>query len=171
MDALPLRIAVTGHRPDGLFGYDFAHPGWQWIRDELQRILTEFSAQGPVECVSGMAIGVDQVFAEEVLAAGLPLVAFVPFEGQERRWPPAAQRHYHDLLSRALRRLTVSTAAWRQAFLDRNQAMVQACDVMVAVWTGKESGGTYHCLGAALRAGRPVLWVDPVRRRSVLVGA
>lgn len=170
MDAAPLRIAVTGHRPKDLFGYDMQHPGWQWLRGELQRVVEEISARGPVQCVSGMAIGVDQVFAEVALESAWPLVAYVPFPGQESRWPPQARVHYNHLLRRASMVYVVCGAPSLDAFFVRNQAMVDAADVVVTVWTGKASGGTHDCLQAALRAGRPVVWIDPVARRVVDVG-
>jgi len=112
---------------------------------------------------------VDQVFAEEVVASGAALAAYVPFEGQQSRWPTASQAHYERLLRRACRVRTVSRIPGVEAFHKRNRAMVEDCDVVVAVWNGKQAGGTHHCLTAALEAGRPVVWLDPEARQSVLV--
>jgi uncharacterized phage-like protein YoqJ len=171
MDASPLRIAVTGHRPKDLFGYDLHHEGWQWVREELAQLIEEFSAAGACEFVSGMALGVDQVFAEEVLAARQVLVAFVPFAGQDRLWPPRARAHYRRLLERAARVVTVALQGSLQAFHDRNQAMVDHADIVVAVWSGRQRGGTFHCVQAALAAGRCVVRVDPVARHASCVGS
>lgn len=161
-----LRVAVTGHRPGDLFGYDLAAPGWQWLRGELRSLLAEL---GATEAVSGMALGVDQVFAEVALDAGVPLAAYVPFAGQDRIWPTESQVAYRALLARAARTVTVSQVAGAQAFLERNAAMVRDCDVVVAVWTGKDSGGTAHCVRTALAAGRPLVWLNPVSRSATLV--
>ena len=168
MDASPLRIAVTGHRPEDLFGYDECE-GWRWLRAVLRRVVGDLSGGGACELMSGMAIGVDQEFAAVGLDAGLPVEAFVPFPGQESRWPPEAQAHYRRLLRRC--RVQVVSPCWsKEAFQRRNEAVVDACDVLVAVWTGKPSGGTFRCLRYALDVGCRIVWVDPVRRRVADVG-
>lgn len=171
MDALPLRVAVTGHRPQHLFGFDSSHEGWKWLQAQLRRLVAEAAAQGPCEFLSGMALGVDTVFANEVVRAHQPLVAFVPFDGQDTRWKLADRLHHEHLLRCCCRVRFVSRLPSLEAFHRRNQAMVDACDVVVAAWNGKSSGGTYHCLQAALAAGRPVVWLDTEARRVVLVGA
>lgn len=162
-----LRVAVTGHRPGDLFGYDMGSEGWQWLRQTLAEVLTGFGV--PVEAISGMALGVDQVFAEVAIDEGVPVVAYVPFRGQDGRWPPESRATYLDLLAQCAREVVVSPVASAAAFLRRNEAMVQVCDVLVAVWNGKTEGGTYHCLQYGLAQGRPVLHVDPVRRAVTLV--
>lgn len=180
MDASPLRIAVTGHRPKDLFGYDPAHPGWQWVRGQLLRVLREFGAQGPVECISGLALGVDQVFFHVARGAGLPVAAYVPFEGQDRMWRAPDRRAYAEMRAQACRTVVCRTLTPGQdggfsygdvveALHARNGRMVEDCDLIIAVWTGKSVGGTAQAVRTALAAGRPVLWVDPVARHSMLL--
>jgi len=162
-----VKVAVTGHRSADLFGYG-AHEGWDWLRDTLRHLLEDL---GATEAFSGMALGADQVFARAALDAGVPVVAYVPFLGQERLWPFSSQAAYGFLLDRCRERVVVSSSPSRTAFLERNTAMVDAADVVVAVWTGKGSGGTHHAVQEALRLGKAMVWVDPVRRQVWLVGS
>lgn len=170
MDASPLGIAVTGHRPADLFGYDRTHPDWGWLRMQLRQIVEDLAASELPVLLSGMAQGVDQEFADLGVTQGWPVEAFVPFDGQQSRWPAEAQTRYRRLLRRCSRVRFVSCTPSMQAFLVRNEAMVQACDVLIAVWTGKRWGGTFRCLEAGLAAGRHVVWLDPVARRILDVG-
>jgi uncharacterized phage-like protein YoqJ len=163
-----VKVAVTGHRPKDLWGYD-AGEGWAWLRGTLCGLLVEL---GATEAISGMALGVDQEFAYAALEAGVPVAAFVPFEGQERRWPASSQAAYRALLARCARQVVVSQVASVEAFHARNTAMMQACDVAVCVWdSSRRSGGTFHAVGEALRLGVPIVWVDPTMRQVWLVGS
>jgi uncharacterized phage-like protein YoqJ len=165
MDAPPLRIAVTGHRPKDLFGYDRTHEGWGWLRATLRTLVDELAAGRPVELLSGMAQGVDQEFADMGIMAGYPVAAYVPFDGQEAAWPAPAQALYRRLLRRCTRVLFISSVRSVASFFRRNERMVEDSDIVIAVWTGKAEGGTAHCVQAALDARRPMVWVDPVQRR------
>jgi predicted Rossmann fold nucleotide-binding protein DprA/Smf involved in DNA uptake len=162
-----VKVAVTGHRPKDLWGYD-ACEGWDWLRSTLRALLGEL---GATRALSGMALGVDQEFAQAALDVGVPVVAYVPFEGQDRIWPAASQAAYRALLSRCSELVVVSQSSTRQAFFDRNFAMVQAADVTVAVWSGKQFGGTYHAVQQALTLRKPLVWVDPFARQAWSVGS
>jgi uncharacterized phage-like protein YoqJ len=163
----PLRVAVTGHRPGELFG-DTDRPAWSWVRDELRLLLRSFRGGRWCEAISGLGPGVDQVFAEVALGMGCPLAAYIPFEGYEKVWPEQTQARYRTLLARAARR-SVQPARCQAPIVARNAAMVRDCDVLVAVWDGAPGGGVDECVQGALRVGRPVVWVEPRRRTTMLV--
>ena len=101
MNSGPMQgIMVTGHRPDKLGGYgpsetQAAVRTWLWERVKLHALYNE----DPF-AISGMALGVDQWFAEEALDLGVPVHAYVPFEGQESRWPEPSRYAYGKLLKR-----------------------------------------------------------------------
>ncbi len=168
-------MSVTGHRPKDLFGYDEHIEGTQWILATLRSLVEAFMARSSETVfVSGMALGVDQWWAEAAQSCGGRLHCYVPFAGQELAWKdPAARARYRHIGRRAeqvhytrgedqLRERSFSEV--RELLLARNDDMVSVADVVVAVWSGKRSGGTYHCLRSALRAGKRVLWVDPFQR-------
>lgn len=115
------------------------------------------------EAISGMALGVDQWFAETCIVLGIPFTAAVPCDDQERLWPEESQRHYRELLAKAHHVRVVSPgpyAAWKMQA--RNEYMVNECDVLLAVWDGS-SGGTANCVRYAEKVGKPVWRIDPKR--------
>jgi uncharacterized phage-like protein YoqJ len=149
-------LAATGHRPDKLGGYS----------PEIHRRLVHFArsylqtAEGAQSAISGMALGWDMAWATAALDLGIALIAAVPFDGQERRWPAEAQRMHAQLLRRATRVCIVSPgpyAGWK--FERRNEWMVDRADRLVALWSGAP-GGTARCVAYASRSGKPVenLW-------------
>ena len=160
------RIMVTGHRPNKLDGYaNLNGPVSGWVFETLHRWLRENSDH--IEyAITGMAQGVDQLWANACRMADVPYVAMIPFVGQEARWPAGARRRYTDILHRALRVDVVVTppprtdAAARDALLLRNTAMVREAHHGIAVWDTSR-GGTSHAVGL-LRAADKLLWhIDP----------
>lgn len=140
-----MRIAVTGHRPDKLGReYDYHGPYSSFIRQELRKILQKYS---PIQAISGMALGVDTIFAQEALDLQIPVLAAIPFEGQERKWPHKSQKIYQQLLDDVLTTLhVVCDGGYNSAKMQiRNEYMVDNCDVLVAVWNGMQ-GGTMNCV-------------------------
>lgn len=157
-------IAVTGHRPDKLFGYDLMAPGYGAIRTELKKIFTEY---GCAALWTGMALGIDQLAALAVLdlndaGAGITLKAAIPCQGHSSRWPERSRLLYDAILSKCQEKITVTPepyAAWMMQ--KRNEYMVDRADLVVAVWDGGKNGGTWNCVNYALKKDRPVLRIDP----------
>ena len=138
-------LAGTGHRPNKLGGYG-AEARFRLIDVAIEQ-LNELQ---PIKVISGMALGWDTALAEAALQLKLPLVAAVPFSGQESMWPFASRQRFKELLSQASEVHYVCApgyAAWKMQV--RNQWMVDECDVLLALWNGTK-GGTANCVGYAL---------------------
>jgi uncharacterized phage-like protein YoqJ len=149
--------AVTGHRQ--------LSPDQQlFVESELDRVMEKFAAE---VAISGMALGVDTWWAEIALERGVALHAYLPFPAQADRWPTEAQERYLRLLELATEVVTVAPTYRPSAFQERNQAMVEACDVLVGVWDGRRTGGTWNCLEYARQVGRELVLVNPASRRTV----
>lgn len=139
-----LRVAVTGHRPNKLGGYDkmfklkeFARECFEQYKDQIGVVYT------------GMALGWDQAVALACVELEIPFIACVPFEGQEKMWPKSSQLNYQELCSKAKEIVCVSGpgySSWKMQL--RNQYMVDSCDRLVAMWDGTE-GGTKNCVDYA----------------------
>ncbi len=90
---LPGSVGVSGHQ--ARTGID-----WEWVAKSVGDVLRE---KAPVSRVfSSLAAGSDQVFAEEALAQGIPVTAFIPFPDYERCFTEGLGR-YRELLSRCER--------------------------------------------------------------------
>lgn len=151
----------TGHRPDKLGGYDRDAALNRAVRDELSRVVEDLSAKGVEHWCSGMAIGVDMWGAEAVLDHSLRLVAAVPFPGQDSKWPPDTRIRYLELLGMADRVEVVEDEFSYAAFQRRNEWMVDHVDAVVAVWDGREDGGTWNCVEYAREQDVEIIRVDP----------
>lgn len=156
--------AGTGHRPDKLGGYSEAVTAR--LVDLARAALLHYR---PEKVISGMALGWDTALALAALELGIPLIAAIPFEGQEKAWPAVSQARYRDILSRATEIVIVSAgrySGWKMQV--RNEWMVDRCDILLALWDGSE-GGTRNCLRYAERKGTQVsnLWVSWMRYACV----
>jgi len=161
-------VAFTGHRPRKL--QSEAIPT---IRRALADIVGRVLRKYPnAVFLSGMALGVDQWAAEAVLAARdagarCRLVAVLPFEGQQDRWPRPDRERYLSILERADLVIPLvmgmpprSPAHARRLLLARNRWMVKAARAVIAVWDGSP-GGTAYTVRFALKSGRVVMRFDP----------
>lgn len=156
-------VVATGHRPQSLPGGFKNRELHQRIKKWINRKFLESQAD---YAISGMAIGMDQWFAEECIALNIPFTAALPFEGQENKWPPRSQEHYRWLLSKATKIVyvdrepgyisdSVSPGVYHPyKMLKRNEWMVDQLkegDKIFSLFKGGEKGGTYQCLKYAKR--------------------
>lgn len=152
-------VAVTGHRPGKLWGYDYNHPKYKELGNVLGSHLLE------LECdyaISGMALGVDTIFALVVLQLDIKLECAIPCFDHEKRWYNESIKLYHHILNKAhiITQVTKSyfTPRCMQA---RNEYMVDECDVLIAVWDGVEQGGTWNCVRYAKTKGKRIIFINP----------
>ena len=143
-------IAGTGHRPDKLGGYS---------DDATMRVIDfatkKMAESRPSRIITGMAIGWDMALAQAAMNLNIPYHAYVPFEGQELKWPMSTRLYYKVLLNKADHIKICSTGGYSKASMQlRNQQMVDDCDVIAALWNGS-SGGTQNCLSYAMTVGKP----------------
>lgn len=153
-------LAATGHRPNKL-GHDYELTGeiCSRIRNELENIICDYR---PSKMISGMALGVDTIWAELALKHNYPLIAAIPFRGQEDAWPQASRDRYNKILNHPLtQKYIVSSGGYSSHKMQiRNEWMVDNCDVLVAVWDGSE-GGTGNCVIYAESIYKQIIRVIP----------
>jgi uncharacterized phage-like protein YoqJ len=150
-------IAVTGHRPDKLPGrYDLKDPKNLEIQHRIELALKRLA---PSVGITGMALGIDQMFALTCIKLKIPFIAMPPFKGQELIWPPESQKLYHKILEKAMKVEYVTEppySAWKMQ--KRNVALVDASDILLAVWDGSE-GGTKNCIQYAEKAKKQIEYI------------
>ena len=147
-------VAVTGHRPQKLGG--FTNQTFNALTDLARDWLR---VNQPSKVISGMALGWDQALAQASVDLGIPLIAAVPFEGFESRWPITSQKAMARLLDQADEVEVVHLYPGNTALQLRNEWMVDRADKMLALWDGSW-GGTFNCIKYAVKCGRPIenLW-------------
>jgi uncharacterized phage-like protein YoqJ len=156
-------IGVTGHRPDKCGGFS---------DDVLIRMISVarsyLEPRKVIKLISGMAVGWDTACAIAALKLGIPLVAAIPFDGQDMRWPKEARERYRHLCGRAgevVRVCEGGYAAWK--LQKRNEWVVDESQWMLALWDGS-AGGTGNCVAYAEKVGREWdnLWPEFSRLRA-----
>ncbi len=158
-----MKICVTGHRPSKLYGYDLTHPKWIALKEKFKEILVENHCE---EAITGMALGVDTVFALAVLelkAAGYPikLHCAVPCLNHPNKWPKESIDMYNDILSKADIVKVVSNTPYHSWVMQkRNECMVDLSEKVIAVWTGA-AGGTANCVRYARECEKEIIQIVP----------
>jgi hypothetical protein len=151
---------MTGHR-------DLRDPATsRWVSE---MIGLELERQGASSGVCCLAVGADQVFAEEVLNRRLELRAILPSRRYEETFESAEERAgYRKLLARASRVITLPyDDNSDEAFLAGGKAVVDASAVLIAVWDRQPAaglGGTADIVEYARRAKRPIVHINPTHR-------
>jgi hypothetical protein len=155
------RVAVTGHR-------DLPEPTCKLVSAAIAKELERF---GPIDGISSLAEGADQLFAEQVLKAGGALTAVVPSAHYGRSFATidggAAYRRLRAL-AREVIELPFSSPS-EEAYWVAGQRVVGLAEVLLAVWDGTPSrgvGGTADVIAFAGQRGVPttVLWPPGSRR-------
>lgn len=154
------RIAVTGHRPDKLFGgYDYPNKKYDKILTKTRLALFTLL---PDVVYTGMALGFDQLVAQVCIDLKIPYVACIPFLGQESRWPRKSQEKWQYYVDNACEKVIVSDGAYTVEKMQiRNEYMVDHCDLLLACYNGDKTGGTYNCVEYAKMIKKDIFILKP----------
>lgn len=152
-----LVAAGTGHRPDKLGGYG----------DKAFELLVTAAIKGITEndidlMIVGMALGFDQALAAACIELSCPFLAYIPCKDHPNRWPVESQIKYKWLLEYAQEIVMVSEepfTAW--CMQKRNEAMVDDCDLILAMYDGT-NGGTHNCIKYAEKQEKPIVNLYPL---------
>jgi uncharacterized phage-like protein YoqJ len=159
-------LMVTGHRPNKLIGgYDYKSEMNMILRNELYRIISESDCN---HFISGGALGVDQLFALEVIRLkkdnpemGIILEIAVPCRNHSSKWFPKSIEIYDYILKHADKVTLVTDAEYAPRLMQiRNEYMVNNADFVLAVWDGS-AGGTKNCIDYAKSKGKLIEYLNP----------
>ena len=167
-------IALTGHRPQALAGYNLSAPFYTALEEGLLSIARRaLERYGKLVLHSGMALGADTVWSKAILRLreefpeDVYFVAEVPVRTQPDRWIGERDR---DLWREHVKTADqvriygeVYSVRWLHA---RNHGMIDAADLLIAVWNGSETGGTAEAVGYAQKHGTRLWRIDPDRLKS-----
>src|SRR5258708_9084404 len=156
-----ITMGFTGHRklPDNNAEYKTPAAIYEFVSNSIERVLTDLK---PSNAISGMAIGSDTIAAEVCLKLNIPLILAIPFRGQELRWPKEAQEKYNQILKQAKKLEYISPegySAWKMQ--TRNEWIVNNCDILIGIFNGERSGGTFRCIQFAKKQKKKIIIIDP----------
>ena len=145
--------AVTGHRPKG-FPWNYRDSDCiqhkKYLKS-LENAVRELIEDGFNHFISGGAIGADQDFAEIVLKLKkhyfhIRLEVAVPCPDQGLKWRENDKERYKRILKQADFINILSTNYSPHCMQERNEYMVDKCDLLLVIWNGQKCGGTYNTL-------------------------
>lgn len=164
-----MKITITGHRPNALYGYDLMDPRYLIIRDRIREFLL---ANGCTDFYTGMALGIDQLGALEVIdlkskGHDIKLHAAIPCQGHSSKWPQKSQDLYDAILSKCDTKTIVTDKPYSPYLMQmRNIWMVDQADQVLAVYDNRKPGGTKNCVDYALSKNKPVWRIHPFNPTS-----
>ncbi len=156
---------VTGHRPKYFpFQREDNDPRYINYIDQLYLELEKLIREGYRDFISGMADGADIDFANHVLffrdiEEDITLEAALPY-------PPPYQKNLTDycierncILMVCNKKTIVSPYYQKGCFQKRNHYMVDKSDLVLAIWNGKHSGGTWNTIKYAQSKNKKIRYI------------
>ena len=163
-------LTVTGHRPNKL-GSDL----YNWDSELSEKYIQFFynyindlqkSINTKIICRSGMALGVDTMFAIAVLRlknknVPVELECCIPCANQSKMWSKKSIELYNLILKHCDKITFVSKLPYTpNCMQERNKYMVNGCDSVLAIWNGTP-GGTSNCVSYAKSQNKKIDIVHP----------
>lgn len=147
-------VAFTGHRPPK-GGLTYSHTSKRDF-EVVAQVRTWLRENKPESAIVGGALGFDTLAVRACWLEKIPYALYAPCVRQESRWPAKAQERYQIMTSLAARVVYVHDGPYDATCMHRrDEAMVDAADVVLAFWDGSV-GGTAHTVGYARNKGTPV---------------
>ena len=160
-----IKVCETGHRPKNLpWGYNEKSSECKKFKHNLTKLLKQLIKEGCTYFVSGMAMGVDMIFAETILKLkeknDLTLEAAIPCENQTKGWTAEYIERYNKILSKADVVTYVSKKYTNDCMMKRNKYMVDGCDYVVAVCKEGLHGGTKNTIEYAKKSNKKIYFIN-----------
>ncbi len=151
-----MKLAITGHRPEDL-------PNPEWVITALEEALTVLK---PDTLIQGMAAGVDLLSAELAIKQNIPVISARPWAGHQ---PRISDRTLYAFVMDNSEVINVNESQdYRGALVyhNRNKYMIDNADQLLAVWTGKDHGGTYSAVSYGKKRGLHIYQINPLTKIS-----
>ena len=174
-DPLPLvrtvNVGITGHRasilPDGVSGALEAAVDEVFSGLRAAAVKVRSAKEARLRLHTPLASGADQLAAKSAHASGYDVRALLPFEVDEYRKDFAdgdeLDQFEHALnAAHEIHALPGKRSDEIGAYVTVGEAVIEAADILVAIWDGAEGrgpGGTAHVVGLALANSMPVIHV------------
>ncbi len=162
-----IRVGVTGHR--FLAEIDKVTTG---VDAALDMIVAAFKKQ-PLAVLSSLAEGADRLVARRIFAKyAAHLIVVLPLPESEYILDfeiSGSKEEFHSFLAKADKIIPPPKVDTRdEAYVTTGRYILDHCDVILAIWDGKEAqgmGGTGELVTEARRRKLPVAWVHAGNRQ------
>ena len=159
-------VSFTGHRPEKLPYFCDDDPMLVDMKERLKIQIEKLIAEGAECFYSGMARGADIWCAQIVIELknkypDIKLSAVIPCKTQTEKWDETSTAVYNDILSKCDKTIYISDKYTKTCMLKRDRALVDLCDVLVAVFDGTK-GGTKYTVEYAQKMHKRVIIIPPM---------
>jgi hypothetical protein len=127
-------VGITGHQ-------EIPTVALAEVMERVEEALN--SLRGPLQAATSLAVGADQLVAGDIVSRGGRLHVILPCADYRRTFTSrVALQQFESLLAAAERVDTLDfSAPSEEAFWEAGKRVVDASDLLVAVWDGKPSRG------------------------------
>lgn len=129
--------------------------------NETVRIIKELVGRSKVEILVGDADGVDKLVVQGCINYSMPFKVYYV----ERIGPRNPNNEHLPVASVAVK----ATGTNKQTFIQRDDVMLNDCDIMVGIWDGK-SKGTKRNYDQAVRLGKQAWLMQDVHDKMMCFG-
>lgn len=144
-----MKVALTGHQIERLRGQEAK------VNDWLEKVLNKINKENAeVELLCGCAAGSDELFGMTAYwYPNFKLTLCKPVKGYR-------QGKINDLEKRATQEFCIAEE-WKPGLdTKRDKFMVSNCDILLAVWDGIETGGTWQTIKYARKLNKKIIYID-----------
>ncbi len=174
---LAFRVGVTGHRDLNARACRELRPRVRARLEQIKHLAEQAATESQgvydddapaiLRAISPLAEGADRIFAEEAIDLGYDLECPLPFDCREYRndfTDEISKRQFDELLAKAVAvfELDGSRRDEPAAYALVGQLVLDQCDILLAIWDGKNAkgeGGTAEVVAHAKRRRIPVVWL------------
>ena len=141
---------ITGHR-------EISKENRTYVKQELHRQVVSAIEDGYTRFLCGFAQGADLMFAtvvakEQKKCPGLCLEAAIPYAGRLKTW----DKCFQELLLCCSEVRVGCEKYTPSCFMQRNRYMVNRSQRVIAVYDGRNYGGTFYTIRYARSLGRDI---------------
>jgi len=158
-------VCCTGHRPKG-FPWDYRNIDCDSHQEYLESLACKIEslirADGFDYFYSGGAIGADMDFADIVIGLRdnyyphIKIEIAVPCQNQDLKWIEEDKERYRKILLKSDTVKILSDTYFPACMFERNKYMVDNSDLVIAIWNGEMSGGTFNTITYAKKNNKSI---------------
>lgn len=127
----------------------------------INSLIAMASLQGVQNFYVGMALGTDLLAAKLLGDLQLNWTAVIPFEGHTKRWKTAQRNAYKEIIQTAKSQITIASKFSYGAYHQRNDYMMKQAQLCLAIYDGRETGGTATVIKKAIKRSLSVIIFNP----------
>ena len=153
-------VLFTGYRTSKILSSSPLPNLLEHIKGDIYLTISQLNKEGYDTFLSGMSEGFDLIAARAVLEfkqnrPDIHLIAVIPFEGQDSGYSLEDKATYKYICENADSVVYTSQFYYKEAFLKRNDFLLDNCGLVVCYYSGQH-GGTMYTYNRAKRRELPI---------------